>query len=173
MKDDVEKLVLMKCISDSGAEFPYPMDLTMAMRAVYPGFIEIRDNHIALEENNPLKILLLSIRLPIIPALSDYLVRCDRRPSGVSSRFFFYYNEGFVYLLPQGNMYNNSIIGLLFDSGYSRLFSDKKVDKNLTSVSLLLPIPFYVQENFREYALGSINSFCSLLFDGLSHHDIS
>nr|DAD60781.1 MAG TPA: hypothetical protein [Caudoviricetes sp.] len=95
MKDDVEKLVLMKCISDSGAEFPHPMDLIAAMRAVYPRFIQINDNPVNLEDDNPIKVLTFKINVQITPALFNYLTRYDSRPSGVSSRFSFYVNEGF------------------------------------------------------------------------------
>ena len=119
MKDDIEKLVLMKCISDSWAEFPYPMDLTAAMRAVYPRFIQINDNPVNLENDNPIKVLTFKIKVQITPALFNYLTRYDGRPSGVSSRFSFYINEGFVYILYRNSIYNRLVKDALYEAGYS------------------------------------------------------
>jgi hypothetical protein len=69
------------------------------MRAVYPRFIQMNDNPVNLENDNPIKVLTFKIKVQITPALFNYLTRYDSRPSGVSSRFSFYTNEGFVYIL--------------------------------------------------------------------------
>ena len=169
MKDDVEKLVLMKCISDSGAEFPYPMDLTMAMRAVYPRFIQINDNPVNLENDNPIKVLTFKIKIQITPALFNYLTRCDSRPSGVSSRFSFYTNEGFVCILYRNSIYNHLIKDALYEAGYSLLQSNGKVYDDLKSIHFVIPIPFYGRENFKEPLLETVNRIYALLLDGLSY----
>lgn len=169
MKDDVEKLVLMKCISDSGAEFPYPMDLITAMRAVYPRFIQINDNPVNLENDNPIKVLTFKIKVQITPALVNYLTRCYSRPSGVSSRFSFYVNEGFVYILCRDSIYNHLVSDAIYEAGYSLLHSNEKVCDNLKSVNFVIPIPFYGNENFKESLLETVNRIYALLLDGLSY----
>ena len=168
MKDDVEKLVLMKCISDSEAEFPYPMDLTAAMRAVYPRFVQMNDNPVNLENNNPIKVLTFKIGVQITPALFNYLTRCDSRPSGASSRFSFYTNEGFVYIFYRNNIYNRLIRDALYEAGYSLLQINGKVYGDLKSVHFIVPVPFYGQENFKESLLERVNRIYALLLDGLS-----
>lgn len=169
MKDDVEKLVLMKCISDSVAEFPYPMDLMAAMRAVYPRFVQMNDNPVNLENDNPIKVLTFKINVQITPALFNYLTRYDSRPSGVSSRFSFYTNEGFVYILYRNSIYNRLIKDALYGAGYSLLHSNEKVCGDLKSVHFVVPIPFYGQENFKESLLETVNRIYALLLDGLSY----
>lgn len=169
MKDDVEKLVLMKCISDSGAEFPYPMDLIAAMRAVYPRFIQINDNPVNLKDNNPIKVLTFKINVEITTALFNYLTRCDSRPSGVSSRFSFYTNEGFVYILYRNSIYNRLVGDAIYEAGYSLLHSNEKVCDNLKSVNFVISIPFYGRENFKESLLETVNRIYALLLDGLSY----
>lgn len=169
MKDDVEKLVLMKCISDSEAEFPYPMDLIAAMRAVYPRFIQINDNPVNLENDNPIKVLTFKINVEITTALFNYLTRCDSRPSGVSSRLSFYTNEGFVYILYRNNIYNRLVVDAIYKASYSLLHSNEKVCDNLKSVNFVIPIPFYGRENFKESLLEKVNRIYALLLDGLSY----
>lgn len=169
MKDDVEKLVLMKCISDSGAEFPYPMDLIAAMRAVYPRFIQINDNPANLPDDNPIKVLTFKINVQITPALFNYLTRCDSRPSCVSSRFSFYTNEGLVCILYRESIYNRLIRNALYEAGYSLLHSNGKVYDDLKSIHFVISVPFYGRENFKKSLLETVNRIYALLFDGLSY----